>query len=222
MQEEDNTGGDTPCFAHNLVGGHVVDAATWRDVNRFRKGERARLYKLRKTMAMSERSAQTQCVIDALERLFPDVEGRCLGVYWPIRGELDLRPWMVDLHTRGARVALPVVVQKGAPVQFHLWSPGSRMTRGDWNIPVPADVQVVTPDIVVSPLLGVDDTCYRLGNGGGYYDRTLAAADPQPLLVGVGQDFCQMPTTFPQPWDVPMDLVVLGDGTVRHRAGDTS
>ena len=69
------------------------------------------------------------------------------------------------------------------------------------------------PDIVVAPLVGVDKALYRLGNGGGYYDRTLAALDPRPRVVGVGFAGCLMPTIFPMSWDVPMDTVLLSDGT---------
>lgn len=91
------------------------------------------------------------------------------------------------------------------------------MERGIWNIPVPASGRRAHPDIVVSPLLGVDKACFRLGNGGGYYDRTLAALDPQPQVIGVGFPDCRMPTIFPMPWDIAMDVVVLADGSIEHR-----
>lgn len=86
------------------------------------------------------------------------------------------------------------------------------MARGVWNIPVPAAPDPVTPDLVIVPLLGVDEAGYRLSNGGGYYDRTLAALAPRPRAIGVGHDFAALPTIFPQPWDIAMDLVLLGDG----------
>ena len=70
----------------------------------------------------------------------------------------------------------------------------------------------VQPDTVIVPLLGVDAAGYRLGNGGGYYDMTLAARDPRPRIIGAGHDFCPLPTIFPQPWDIPMEVVLLGDG----------
>ncbi len=82
---------------------------------------------------------------------------------------------------------------------------------------MPLGTVAVTPDIVISPLLGVDDALYRLGNGGGYYDRTLARLTGPRLVVGVGHGVARMATIFPMPWDVPMDVVLLGDGTVLHR-----
>lgn len=211
MTTEDRPG-DDPCFAHHLVGGHVVDAATWRDVARFRKAERARLYAARRALSQAEQRAQAARVMAMLGEEIDPTGGRTIAGYWPIRGEMDLRPFLTELSERGAQIALPVVIAKDAPVEFHHWQPGAAMTRGIWNIPVPAAPQPLRPDLVVVPLLGVDVAGYRLGNGGGYYDRTVALLNPRPRLIGVGHAFCTMPTIFPQPWDIPMDVVLLGDG----------
>ncbi|MEQ8254610.1 MAG: 5-formyltetrahydrofolate cyclo-ligase [Roseovarius confluentis] len=211
--EEDDPGGEAPCFAQDVVGGHVVDAQTRADVAQFRKSDRARLYALRKELSQDELARQAAAVMATLDRVLEDVAGKSVAGYWPIRGELDLRSWFGRAGAAGAQVALPVVVEKGRAVQFHLWQPGAKMTRGIWNIPVPAEARPVAPEIVIVPLLGVDDGCYRLGNGGGYYDMTLAALTPRPRVIGVGHDFCPVQTIFPQPWDVPMDDVILGDGS---------
>jgi 5,10-methenyltetrahydrofolate synthetase len=90
------------------------------------------------------------------------------------------------------------------------------MERGIWNIPVPAEGEGLQPDIVVSPVVGLDAHGYRLGNGGGYYDRTLAAAAKMPLCIGIGQDFARIPTIYPMHWDIPMQLGVFGDGTIQR------
>ena len=212
--EEDDRAGETPCFGERVVGGYVVDAEAWRDVARFRAAERERLYALRRTMPLDERAAETERVISALEAMIGDLQKRIIAAYWPIRGELDLRPWMTAISERGAIVALPVVVQPKQPVEFHRWTPRCAMARGAWNIPVPADPSPCTPDTVIVPLVGVDGECFRLGNGGGYYDMTLTALTPAPRTIAVGQGFCRMPTIYPQPWDVRMGSVILGDGTV--------
>lgn len=209
-------GGAEPCFAHLLVDGHPVDPGTARDVARFRRAERARLLAAR-TLSSDERAAATAALIAGLDRVVTPAAGMVVAVYWPIRGEPDLRSWMNAAHAAGARVCLPVVVEKHAPLAFREWSPGCRMTRGFWNIPVPAEGEACLPDIVVAPLVGVDEACYRLGNGGGYYDRTLARLEPAPRVVGVGFAGCLVPTIFPMPWDVPMDEVVLSDGTHLQR-----
>jgi 5-formyltetrahydrofolate cyclo-ligase len=217
MTDDDRSGGSGPCFAHDIVAGHPVDADTWRDVQRFRRAERARLVAAR-PLSAGDRQAATDALIRALSEVVPFSPGTSLAVYWPIRGEPDLRAWMTKAHEAGVRVLLPVVVEKDAPLEFHGWAPGCAMKRGIWNILVPAESAPATPDTVVSPLVGVDAQLFRLGNGGGYYDRTLAAFAPRPRVIGVGFADCAIETIFPMPWDVPMDTVVLSDGTVRRRA----
>ncbi|WP_035522575.1 5-formyltetrahydrofolate cyclo-ligase, partial [Hoeflea sp. BAL378] len=154
-----------------------------------------------------------------LDEVLGEVSGRVIAAYWPIRGEINLRPWMTAASARGAHVCLPVVVEKNQPVEFHRWTPESAMAKGFWNIPVPAAADPLVPEVVIVPLLGVDDQGYRLGNGGGYYDRTLARLAGDVLAIGVGQPFARMRTIFPMPWDIPMDKVILGDGSLDDHAG---
>lgn len=214
-RDDPEAGGSSPCLAHVLIGGHPVDPDTARDVARFRKAERARLMALREAVPLSDRAGMAHAIAARLDQIVP--ADSTVAVYWPIRHELDLRPWMTAMHGRGARVLLPVVVEKAAPLVFRQWTPLCRMERGIWNILVPADGATALPDVVVSPLLGVDREGYRLGNGGGYYDRTLAGMVPKPQVIGIGHDFAAMPTIFPMPWDIPMDTVILSDGSLRHR-----
>ena len=87
------------------------------------------------------------------------------------------------------------------------------MERGHWNILVPStDAARVVPDIMLSPLVGWDVAGYRLGFGGGYFDRTLAATHPRPYVIGVGLQAARVPTIFPQPHDIAMDAIVTEDG----------
>jgi 5,10-methenyltetrahydrofolate synthetase len=213
MNEDDFSDDSSPCFAHHLVGGHPVDPQTALDVSRFRKSERQRLYAMRKDMPLDARHAAAEKISSQLDLEIKNFSGAAIAVYWPIRGELDLRNWMKKAAGKGATIALPVVVEKDSPVAFHQWEPECRMVPGYWKIPVPAEERPVTPDVVIVPLLGVDRERYRLGNGGGYYDRTLASLSPRPLTIGVGQSFSKMPTIFPMPWDIPMDRIVLGNET---------
>ncbi len=143
MPADEETGGCEPCFAHQLVGGQPVDPDTWRDVARFRRAERTRLLAKRK-LSISDRQAATRSLIRVLGDVVAFIPGTALAVYWPIRGEPDLRTWMADAHAAGVQVLLPVVVTKDAPLEFHCWSPGCSMTRGLWNIPVPADGAAAT------------------------------------------------------------------------------
>ncbi|WP_212524632.1 5-formyltetrahydrofolate cyclo-ligase [Actibacterium sp. MT2.3-13A] len=206
-----------PCFAHELSGGQPVDPQTARDVARFRKAERARLIAARLARPAAERAALADEVAEELDRLLAGYPGAVVGLYWPFRGELDLRGWMARAHARGHPVALPVVAGKAQPLVFREWTPGCAMARGVWNIPIPAEGRALRPGVVIAPLVGVDPQGYRLGYGGGFYDRTLAALAPRPLAIGVGAPEAQMPTIFPQPHDIAMDVVVLGRGKVSRR-----
>lgn len=211
-----------PCFAHELqeteAGFVAGDATAGADVARWRKAERERLIAMRLATAVDERGRVAEEVAAELDRLVEVRPGLIVSLYWPIRGELNLLPWMRSLHERGARVALPVVVAKAQPLVFRAWTPDGRMERGVWNIPIPADGEELTPDVVLSPVVGFDAQCYRLGYGGGFYDRTLAAQPRKPLVIGVGLPTMQIATIYPQPHDIPMDVIVTGKDQVARRA----
>lgn len=198
-----------PCLLHELgVDGRPgVDAEQARDVARWRKVERERLIAMRQALAADYRDAQALAIARDLDGLLPR-GSPIVSLYWPIRGEPDLRPWMHSLSGRGIRVALPVVVARGRPLEFREWHPNARLARGVWKIPFPADGAVVTPDVAIAPLVGFDRECYRLGYGGGFFDRTLASLEPRALAIGVGYPQSELPTIFPQPHDVPMDWIV--------------
>jgi 5-formyltetrahydrofolate cyclo-ligase len=155
---------------------------------------------LRRTRA--ERARQRLLVAADLSRF------ATLGVYWPVRGEIDVLGIAAAHLARGGRVALPVVVQPFAPVEFWSWQPGAPMSRGVWNIPIPAQREVLAPEALIVPLVGFDARGYRLGYGGGYYDRTIATAAPRPWCVGLGFEGGRLESIFPQPHDIPMDLIV--------------
>jgi 5-formyltetrahydrofolate cyclo-ligase len=143
-------------------------------------------------------------------------------VYWPIKAEPDLRAWMRAMAERGVRIALPVAVALGQPLVFCEWHPNARMARGLWNIPYPADGAVVVPTTVLAPVVGFDKDCYRLGYGGGFFDRTLASLAGNPTVIGVGYPGALIATIFPQPHDIPMDWIVTGAAPPLRRAAAKS
>lgn len=107
--------------------------------------------------------------------------------YWPTGEEPDIRPLMTALHERGHRVALPRVVRPGAALRFHLWQPGDRLERGLAGILEPAaQSKEIHPSVLLIPLLAFDATGARLGYGGGYYDRTLAALRQVREIEAIG------------------------------------
>lgn len=181
----------------------------WEDVRRWRKAERARLIDERRALSLATRQRAGDAIAARAGALDVFASPRCVGFYWPIRGEPDLRPFMRSLLERGFTCALPVVVEKGAPVEFHRYAADTRLTRQSvWGIPIPAVRDPVRPDVLLVPLVGWDPACYRLGYGGGYYDRTLASLSPRPFAIGVGYELGRVETIHPQPHDIPMDVIV--------------
>ena len=215
-------GASPPCFAHELTEGPegfaVVDPETARDVARWRKAERERLIALRQAGSADRRHQDSRIVAKILLELIRPAIGKVIAVYWPFKGELDLRPMMRQVYDLGAIVALPVVVAKATPLRFRRWRPDCRLERGVWNIPVPVGEPEVCPSDVIAPLVGYDPAGYRLGYGGGFYDRTLAAAKPRPRVFGVGQPEAEIPTIFPQPHDIDMDVIITREGVRNSRA----
>lgn len=165
---------------------------------------------MRLGLPVEERTRIADEVAKELDLLIHQGEGTIVSVYWPFRGEPDLRGWMRSATARGLRIALPVVVEKGRPLIFREWVPGGRLTRGIWNIPIPADGAELTPEFVISPLVGFDPQRFRLGYGGGFFDRTLAAMTTPRKVIGVGYPGSALPTIYPQPHDIPMDVILTG------------
>lgn len=202
-----------PCFMHELGPEYLglapeADAQQKADVTRWRKAERQRLIAARLAVPKQDRQQGDRAIAAGLDRYLGDVAGLVVATYWPFRGEPDLRFWMKSVLARGGLCALPVVVAKARPLVFRHWRPGVKMGRGVWNIPVPAEGEPVTPDIVIAPVVGFDPDGYRLGYGGGFYDRTLAALSTSPRKVGVGYSVAAISTIYPQPTDIPMNVVI--------------
>ncbi|MBZ9810268.1 5-formyltetrahydrofolate cyclo-ligase [Mesorhizobium sp. BR1-1-9] len=203
-----------PCFMHELVPGYGTEPAVqdaWPDVCRWRKAERKRLIDERLAIDAEERNARSLRIASVLDLAVGRVSGRIVSGYWPFRGEPDLRNWAINVIERGGRIALPVVIKKGWPLEFRIWRPGDPLERGVWNILVPSHGPAVQPDVVIAPVVGFDEANYRLGYGGGFFDRTLAAAPRRPLVVGVGYARSRIRTIYPQPHDIPMDAIVTDE-----------
>lgn len=185
------------------------------EVKRWRRTERERLIALRQALSAEQRRRLGMRIEAELRGLIADRPG-ILGVYWPFRAEFDPRGLIEWAVAAGRGVALPVVVDRRGPLEYRAWRPGEKLVDGVWNIPVPEKREIVAPAAVLAPLVGFDRACYRLGYGGGYFDRTLAALSPRPLAIGVGFAVQELETIHPQPFDVPMDLIVTEAG-VRRR-----
>lgn len=210
-----------PCMAAEVDLGYfdplAVDPEQARDVARWRRVERKRLREARRKLSSSQRTIASAAMMAGLDRLFAahfaEMGDGVVAFYLPIKDEPDLRPLMVEMQASGRSIALPLVETRAAPLVFRLWTPETRMERGHWNIPVPPrDAPEVMPDVVLAPLMGWDCEGYRLGYGGGYFDRTLAALSPRPYSIGVGLAAAKLPTIYPQPHDIPMDVILTERG----------
>ena len=226
MQGDDDspaTYASPPCFMHEVDPVYLglpeaADFQTCKDVERWRKSERKRLIDERLAVPAGVRSRHGEAIAAGVLAEIGSVRGLIVSAYWPFRGEPDLRPLQQQVAEGGGRMALPVVVEKGRPLEFHLWQQGGALARGIWNIPVPAERAPCRPDVVIAPVVGYDADCYRLGYGGGYFDRTLAVLPKKPRVIGVGFRQARLPTIYPLPHDVPMDAVVTETGIVRPAA----
>lgn len=216
------------CMASEVAPGYfdplAVDPAQARDVARWRKSERVRLREARKQVATAERNDTAQALMAGLRDVLHhrgDGSGTpTVAFYWPIKDEPDLRPLMQELFDGGVDIALPLVETRAAPLVFRRWTRDTRMVRGHWNIPVPPpQAQVVHPDVVLAPLVGWDSDGFRLGYGGGYFDRTLAALSPKPFAIGVGMQSARLATIYPQPHDIALDLILTENGVQAEKEG---
>jgi 5-formyltetrahydrofolate cyclo-ligase len=191
-------------------------------IGSWRREQRAILLGTRQAMPQDARQHAAEIVAAKLDAIVAKRRSATVGVYWPIKHEINLLPWASELARRGVMVCLPVVVTPKAPLEYWRWTQGEALARGIWNIPVPARRDVMLPDLMLAPLVGFDRANYRLGYGGGYFDRTLASLRQRPMVVGVGYEFSALETIFPQPHDIPMDEVLTerGDGLLSDRRKD--
>ena len=156
--------------------------------------------------------ASAQIVAHLLARL---PRPACVAVCWPIKHEPDVRAVLAPWARAGTLAALPVVVEAAQPLAFRAWTAETTLQPDRYGIPTPIDGPFVTPDLILLPLNGFDAAGYRLGYGGGFFDRTLAALSPRPLAVGVGFEINRLPSIRPEAHDQRLDWLVTEAGAVR-------
>jgi 5-formyltetrahydrofolate cyclo-ligase len=171
-------------------------------------------------------------------------EDAVIGAYWPIKGEFDPLPalyrWQEDaILSQGSesnqaaaqegraqsapenianrsprKIGLPVVNKLHKTLTFHAWYPGCPMEEDAYGIPKPKDTELIVPTLLFVPCVGYGPGGYRLGYGGGFYDRTLAALQPRPQTVGLGYSQGWLPDLQPEPHDVALDAILNDKGVV--------
>ncbi|MEZ7828902.1 5-formyltetrahydrofolate cyclo-ligase [Brachymonas denitrificans] len=151
-----------------------------------------------------------------------DRQDTVIGAYWPIKGEFDPLPalhrWKEDgellEEPQLRRIALPVINKENKTLTFHAWYPGCPMEEDAYGIPKPKDTELVTPTLLFVPCVGYGPGGYRLGYGGGFYDRTLASLEPHPFTVGLGFTHGFVEDLMPDEHDIPLDAILNDNGVV--------
>lgn len=148
--------------------------------------------------------------------------GAVVSAFWPLPGEIDTRPLMTALHDRGCRVALPVMRGPGLPLDFRVWQPGDELVPAAFDTREPStDKPVLTPSVLLVPLLAFDREGYRLGYGGGFYDRTLADLRESGAVLAIGLAYAgqEMARVPHDDKDQPLDWIVTEDEAIRIERG---
>jgi len=177
-----------------------------------RAAMRKRALAAREAAPDRKRAVWEASIMNHLDALIGQLAPRVLAFCWPFRAEADCREWVARwLDGDATRIAaLPAVLEKDAPLVFRRWTPGAELALDLLGIPFPAHGEAVTPDVALVPLNAFDARGYRLGYGGGYFDRTLAAM--RMVTVGVGFELGRENDVLPQAHDRAMDWLVTEEG----------
>ncbi len=157
------------------------------------------------------RRAAAAGLLATMRRERPIDAASVVSGFWPIKDEIDIRPLMIELFNQGCQLALPVVQGKGQPLLFRAWRPGDPLEAGVFGTLQPsARRETLEPDVLIVPLLACDEEGWRLGYGGGFYDRTLAGfrARRTVTAVGVGFDAQLVPEVPHGPGDQRLDWLL--------------
>ena len=171
---------------------------------------------------MSDRLARCTALQDVLRVWLLERDDSVVGAYWPIKGEFDPLPalhrWKEDGELtdqpQRRRIGLPVVNRAHKTLTFHAWYPGCEMEEDAYGIPKPKGTELLLPTLLLVPCVGYGPGGYRLGYGGGFYDRTLAVMQPRPYTVGLGFTEGFLDDFEPQPHDQPLDVILNDNGKV--------
>ena len=144
----------------------------------------------RAALGEEERRAASVDLVEQFRRERPFETPATVSGFWPMKEELDIRPLMIELHNEGCQLALPVVVGKRLPLVFRAWRPGDPLEQGVFNTLHPSPRRsALEPDALIVPLLACDNDGWRLGYGGGFYDRTLRDLRRRRKVTAVGVAF---------------------------------
>ncbi len=185
--------------------------------------------RIRRAAAMERRAgahrdhpgAAHQATAHVLELVSTLRDVEVVSAYLAIRGEIDPLPAMLALSGLGCRICVPVIEAKGQPLRFREWTQQSRLVPGTFNVMVPETGEDLVPQVMIVPLLAFDRECHRLGYGGGFYDRTIAALRERGPVYPIGfayaaQEIEEVPI---EETDIRLDAIVTEEGVIRPPQG---
>lgn len=191
-----------------------TDSAIQPEIQEEKRRLRAAAKAARAAAAEQDAGAETSAAQALCDRFLAAVAvapGTLVSAYWPMGDEIDPRPLMEALHGRGHPLALPAIRAAGQPLDFRAWGPGDPLVSAGFGTREPAaDAPLVQPNVLLVPLLAFDAAGYRLGYGGGFYDRSLAVLREAGDILAVGLAYAaqQVPAVPREATDQPLDLVV--------------
>lgn len=180
-----------------------------------RRALRQRLIELRQAQAEATVAAWSADLRRHLAEVYPQLAKRHVAFCWPVQNEPDLRPLLSDWRAEGHpgfAALLPVVIAPRTPLAFRAWNETTRLSEDRYGIPYPAEGPFVPPEALLIPVNAFDAAGYRLGYGGGFFDRTLATLTPRPLAIGVGFELSRVASIAPEAHDIRLDAIVTEAG----------
>jgi 5-formyltetrahydrofolate cyclo-ligase len=157
---------------------------------------------------LTDRIEREARLVARVEHWLNAIEVNRIAFFWPTRSEPDLSALVERwLRATPGRVAgLPVI--EGEFLRFAPWTPGVALISGPFDVQIPETEDRIDPQLLLIPCVGIDRMRYRLGYGGGYYDRTLPQMSPRPITAGVGFDSARIESIDPKPHDLQLDVAI--------------
>ena len=187
-----------------------------------RKNERRSLRRQgierRQVLSADALARHSAAICAHLQAHFSQLAGMRVGFCWPIQNEPDLRPLMQEWLAAGKpefTALLPVVIEANTALAFRVWTPACPMSDDRYGIPSPSEGEFIIPQALLIPVNAFDAQGYRLGYGGGFFDRTLTSLKPRPLTIGIGFELARVDSIHAQPHDIRLDVVVTEAGVFR-------
>ncbi len=168
---------------------------------------RRQLIAARRAMPAAVKAQADARIIAALSAWLDEHQPRSLGGYLALAGEPELMPLYEGLAARGITLAMPVALQRQSALAYRRWLPGDLLERDASGMQAPgADAPLIQPEVVLAPCVGFSADGYRLGFGGGYFDRTLAMP-PKPKALGIAYASARV-SFATDPHDIALDLII--------------